>query len=110
MPPSTPHETKKCNTCKATKTSDAFVDRRGANGVVRTTLACDACRAKRARRAARREAARNGDGTSHDSGAVSVHALGSSWTKPSRGLNHQSRSAIKEFMVLGTADVLNDER
>ncbi|KAG5953314.1 hypothetical protein E4U58_000469 [Claviceps cyperi] len=66
MPSTTPHGTKTCNRCHATKTSDNFIDRRGANGVVRETVACDACHAKRAKSAAQRDAC-NGDGTSPSS-------------------------------------------
>ncbi|KAG6084253.1 hypothetical protein E4U16_002290 [Claviceps sp. LM84 group G4] len=72
MPLTTPPETKTCNTCNATKTTDNFIDRRGAFGVIRVTLQCDACRVKRASRTARRlEASQrdacNSDGTSPSS-------------------------------------------
>ncbi|KAG6042796.1 hypothetical protein E4U39_005413 [Claviceps sp. Clav50 group G5] len=38
MPPITPHGTKECNRCHATKTLDAFIDRRAAFGVIRKTV------------------------------------------------------------------------
>ncbi|KAG6249060.1 hypothetical protein E4U23_002493 [Claviceps purpurea] len=68
MPPITPHETKKCNKCLATKTLDHFTDLRRAFGVIRITVQCDTCRAKcAARRKATRRDDGNGDGTSPSS-------------------------------------------
>ncbi|KAG5972378.1 hypothetical protein E4U58_006658 [Claviceps cyperi] len=41
LPRITPHGSKKCNKCLATKTLDHFTDLRRAFGVIRITVECD---------------------------------------------------------------------